>query len=98
MQTRHSLLRNFGILGQARYLIESIGPEMRQYLFASDTEERPFNREERSEVYRKAQNLDSAFSFGSLGNFDATELKIRLTRQGISQPDTFRYVCDGPET
>ncbi len=77
VQTHHSLLRNFGILGQGRYMLESIGPELRQYLFANDTEERPFNREERSEVYRKAQNIDSAFSFGSQGNFDATEIKLR---------------------
>ena len=77
VQTQHSLLRNFGVLGQGRYLIESIGPELRQYLFASDTEERPFNRVERSEVYRKAYNIDSAFSFGSQQNFDATEIKLR---------------------
>ena len=77
VQTNHSLLRNFGVLGQGRYMMESIGPELRQYLFASDTEERPFNREERSEVYRKAQNIDSAFSFGSQSNFDATEIKLR---------------------
>ena len=55
VQTQHSILRNFGIMGQMRYMIESIGPEMRQYLFSSDTEERPFNREERSEIYRKAK-------------------------------------------
>lgn len=77
VQTHHSLLRNFGVLGQGRYMLESIGPELRQYLFASDTEEKPFNREERSEVYRKSQNIDSAFSFGSLGSFDATEIKLR---------------------
>ena len=77
VQTQHTLLRNFGVLGQGRYMIESIGPELRQYLFASDTEERPFNREERSEVYRKALNIDSAFSFGSQLNFDATEIKLR---------------------
>ena len=77
VQKRHTLLRNFGVLAQARYFIESIGPEMRQYLFASDTEERPFNRQERAEVYRKAYNVDSAASFGSQNEFDATELKIR---------------------
>ena len=77
VQRRHALLRNFGVLAQTRYFLESIGPEMRQYLFSSDTEERPFNREERSEVYRMSQNVDSASSFGSQGQFDATEVKIR---------------------
>lgn len=60
VQKEHVILKNFGIIGQARYMIESVGPEMRQYLFANDREERPFSREERSEVYRKAKNIDSA--------------------------------------
>lgn len=76
-QKGHSLLRNFGILGQGRYILESLGPELRQYLYLNDTEERPFNRNERSEVYRKAQNLNSASSFGSQKNFDSTEVKVR---------------------
>ena len=59
VQKNHTILRNFGILGQARYMIESIGPEFRQYLFLNDTEERPFNRVERSEVYRKSKGIDT---------------------------------------
>ena len=77
IQTRHTILRNFGVVGQARYMLESLGPELRQYLFASDTEERPFNREERSEVYRKAKGVDSALSFGTQTEYDTTEIKIR---------------------
>jgi len=77
VQTDHTILRNFGLLGQARYILESIGPEMRQYLFANDLEERPFSREERSEVYRKAKNVDSASSFGSQREFDTSEMKVR---------------------
>ena len=57
VQTEHALLRNFGFLAQGRYIIESIGPELRQYLYASDTEERPFNRSERAEIYRKAKDI-----------------------------------------
>ncbi len=77
VQTEHTILRNFGILGQARYILESLGPELRQYLFSNDTEERPFNRIERSEVYRKSKAVDSAMSFGSALNYDANEIKIR---------------------
>ncbi len=76
-QRGHSLLRNFGILGQGRYILESLGPELRQYLFLNDTEERPFNRNERSEVYRKAQDINSASSFGSQKDFDSSEVKVR---------------------
>ena len=87
VQTQHTLLRNFGILAQTRYLVESVGPEMRQYLFANDTEERPFNRLERAEVYRKAYDIDSASSFGSQKEFDVHELKIRHSMFPIA-PDS----------
>jgi hypothetical protein len=51
IQKQHALLSNFGLLAQIRYMVESIGPEFRQYLFMSDTEEKPFNRIERSEIH-----------------------------------------------
>lgn len=77
IQNQHTILRNFGILGQGRYFLESLGPELRQYLFLDDQEERPFNRLERSEVYRKAKNVDSVASFGTLSEYDASEIKLR---------------------
>ena len=91
VQTEHSLLRNFGLVAQGRYLIESIGPELRQYLFASDTEERPFNRVERAEIYRKAKNIDSASYFGSLKKFDTTEIKIRHSMYPARREDLVPY-------
>lgn len=77
VQTSHTLLANFGFIAQFRYIVESIGPELRQYLFASDTEERPFNRMERAEVYRKAKGIDSSAAFGSLMEFGRNETKLR---------------------
>ncbi|MDB9741312.1 FMN-binding glutamate synthase family protein [Akkermansiaceae bacterium] len=77
VQKEHTILKNFGILGQGRYILESVGPELRQYLFANDREERPFSREERSEVYRKSKGINSASSFGSQMSFDTSEMKLR---------------------
>lgn len=91
VQTQHALLRNFGLLGQARYFLESVGPEMRQYLFASDTEERPFNRQERAEVYRKSKGIDSASSFGSMGEFDGTEIKVRHSMYPVDREEMQPY-------
>lgn len=91
IQKGHTLLRNFGIMGQARYIMESIGPELRQYFFASDTEEKPFNRNERSEVYRKAQGIDSASSFGSQNQFDSGEIKIRHSMYPINKDTIAPY-------
>jgi glutamate synthase domain-containing protein 2 len=59
IQTRHSVLRNYPILGHFRFLFESIRPEIRQYLLESDTEAVPFSREQRAIVYQRAkQELD----------------------------------------
>jgi len=76
IQKEHTVLRNFGIFGQIRYMFESVGPEFRQYFFMSDTQERPFTRDERSEVYRKAKDIDSSLAFGSLKDFGHDEIKI----------------------
>ena len=77
IQKKHTLLRNFGIFAVTRYILESIGPEFRQYLYASDTEEKPFNRTERGDVYKKSKNIEKTAAFGSLLSFDHTEFKLR---------------------
>lgn len=77
VQRTHTLLSNFGFLAQIRYLVESVGPEFRQYLFASDTEERPFSRNERAEVYRKAKGIDSSGAFGTQREFDTGCITLR---------------------
>ena len=87
IQRSSTLLSNFGLLAQVRYLLESVGPEFRQYLYMSDTEERPFNRIERGEIYRKAKNVDSTLSFGSLNNFDRREIKLRHSLYPLNKSD-----------
>jgi hypothetical protein len=47
IQRRHAILRNFPIIGHGRYLVERIGPELRQYIVASNDEERAFSRDQR---------------------------------------------------
>lgn len=64
-QRRHAILRNFPILGHARYLLEEVGPELRQYIFTSNTEERPFNREQRRWIYASSKRENNYFAFGT---------------------------------
>jgi len=64
-QSTHTIRRNYPILGRFRYLFEHLGEFFRQYFFAMDREELPFNRAERSWVYRAAKNLDNTIAFGS---------------------------------
>ncbi len=97
LQKRHTLLRNFGLLGFLRYFLEGLGPEFRQYLYASDTEEKPFNRTERSGVYKKAKNEDMASSFGSLLNFDSQEMKLKHSFFPYTEKITSFSLCFGEE-
>lgn len=64
-QTKHAIRRNFPLIGRFRYFFEHIGEFFRQYFFAMDREELPFNRAQRSWVYRAAKNIDSTVAFGS---------------------------------
>jgi glutamate synthase (ferredoxin) len=45
LQKRHSLLRTFPVIGHGRYLVERFGPELRQYIVASNDEERRVSRD-----------------------------------------------------
>ena len=64
-QTEHAIRRNFPVIGRFRYLFEKLGEYFRQYFFALDREEMPFNRAERSWVYRAAKGIDNTVAFGS---------------------------------
>ncbi|MDE0118822.1 MAG: FMN-binding glutamate synthase family protein, partial [Bdellovibrionales bacterium] len=98
IQKQHALLANFGILALFRYLVESIGPEFRQYLYSSDTEEKPFNRIDRADVYKKAKNTEKSSAFGSLLDFDSKALKLKHSFYpvDINKLQPFR-VCFGEE-
>lgn len=65
VQTRRTVSRNYPILAHFRYFFESIGPEIRQYFIQSDTEERPFSREQRTIIYQRAKNILDKRPFGS---------------------------------
>lgn len=71
-QTAQTIRRNFPVLGRFRYVFEGMGEFFRQYFFAQDREEMPFNRAERSWVYRAAKNIDSTVAFGSTQNLSST--------------------------
>ena len=64
-QTKHAIRRNFPVIGRFRYWFEHLGEFFRQYLFALDREEMPFNRAERAWAYRAAKGVDNTVPFGS---------------------------------
>ena len=64
-QKKHSILRNYPVIGRLRYFFELQGKYFRQYFFANDRDEMPFNRATRAWIYKNAKNKGSLVGFGS---------------------------------
>jgi len=64
-QKKHGVLRNYPVVGHLRYFFEEMGEYFRQYFFAGDRDEMPFNRSTRAWVYRLAKNEGGVIGFGS---------------------------------
>ena len=64
-QKRHTILRTFPVVGHFRYLLESVGPELRQYIVSNNNEERPFSRSQRRWVYASSKRQNNYFAFGT---------------------------------
>ena len=65
LQRKHAIIRNFPIIGHFRYWLETIGPELRQYIVTSNNEERPFNRDQRRWIYASSKKENNYFGFGT---------------------------------
>src|SRR4051812_50229880 len=90
LQREHTLLRNFPVIGHARYLLEEIGPELRQYLVAGNNEERPFTRDQRRRVYPPAKKGNNYFGFctGKQPGHTARHPRINHLTIGPAVPPT----------
>jgi hypothetical protein len=64
-QSRHSVLRNYPVIGHIRFLLEYVRPEIRQYFIESDREAAPFSRQQRSLVYQRAKGAQDKRPFGT---------------------------------
>jgi len=64
-QKEHSILRTYPLIGHFRYLAEDLGVYLRQFFYARDREELPFNRTNRTWIYQAAKNTTMTSGFGS---------------------------------
>jgi glutamate synthase domain-containing protein 2 len=64
-QRRHSILRNYPVLGHLRFLLESAGPELHQYFVESNLSGRPFNRDQRTLIYERSKDIEGLKPFGT---------------------------------
>jgi glutamate synthase domain-containing protein 2 len=71
-QRRHAVLRNFPIIGHFRYLLEGVGPELRQYIVVDNDAEKPFSRDQRRWIYTAAKQQNTYFGFGTDNEVEAS--------------------------
>ncbi|MFC5408752.1 FMN-binding glutamate synthase family protein [Larkinella bovis] len=65
LQKNHTIRHNFPVVGNLRYLLESFGPELRQYIVANNREELPFNRQQRAWIYASSKRENNFQGFGT---------------------------------
>ena len=88
LQSSHAILRNYPVIGHVRWLVEMVRPELRQYLFESDTEAAPFSRAARALVYQRAKNMAGEHPFGTLLDVYADDYEfIAHSTRPIAEPD-----------
>ncbi|MFI2743170.1 FMN-binding glutamate synthase family protein [Zhouia sp. PK063] len=74
-QTKHTILRNYPVLGHLRYLLEGIGPELHQYFVENDTEGTPIDRNHRAYIYERAKLQNETHPFGTELNVEKENYK-----------------------
>jgi glutamate synthase domain-containing protein 2 len=72
-QTKHTIRRNFPVIGHGRYIMESIRPEINQYFVESNRDGVPFDRERRSIIYQRAKKQLDTLPFGTQGDVYAQD-------------------------
>ena len=85
-QKHHAILRNYPVIGHLRFILESFGPELRQYIVTSNDEERPFSRDERRWIYTSSKQRDNTFGFGTDNTVDTTPNYIIIKHAAFPQP------------
>jgi glutamate synthase domain-containing protein 2 len=97
--SQHSLNRVYPVVAYLRYFLESYRVEIQQYFIANDTEERPFNREQRTLVYQRAKNIRDTIAFGTQRNLveeNYLSLWHSLSPKHINE-EAKRVVIGGPQ-
>ncbi len=98
-QTRHAIRRNYPLLGRFRYWLEAIRPEINQYFVESNTEGRPFSRDERSLVYQRAKSTLDTMPFGT--RMDIYKSGYEWLNHSMApkhvDPQSLRVMVGGPD-
>jgi glutamate synthase domain-containing protein 2 len=96
LQRHHAILRNFPIFGHFRYLLEKVGPELRQYIVTSNNDERPFSRDQRRWVYASAKREINTFGFGTDDDLEAVDNLLVVKHSPFPAPPPAAGEPGGP--
>ena len=98
-QVKHSIRRNFPVIGHLRYFFEFIRPEIYQYFVENDTDGVPFDRDERSLVYQRAKDVRDTIPFGTKENVYKTGYEwINHSIAPVHNvPEDMRLMIGGPD-
>jgi glutamate synthase domain-containing protein 2 len=99
IQRRHSILRNYPILGHARFLLEKIRPELQQYFIERNTDGRPYDRDTRSSIYQRAKGVKDEKAYGTERDTNEVgyEWLMHSTAPLDPAPDPPRVRVGGPD-
>ena len=99
VQTRHSILRNYPVLGHARFLLESIRPELQQYFIERNYDGRPYDRDTRTSIYSRAKGENEEQPFGTERDVNEAgyEYLVHSTRPVDPLPEPPRVRIGGPD-
>jgi len=86
-QKKHAILRNFPIIGHFRYWLETVGPELRQYIVTNNDEEKPFSRDQRRWIYASAKKENNYFGFGTDNDIEATPHYLIIKHDSLAPLD-----------
>ena len=86
LQREHAILRNFPLVGHLRFLLESLGPELRQYIVTSNDEERPFSRDQRRWVYASSKRQINTFGFGTDNEMEQIDSLVVFKHSPFPEP------------
>jgi glutamate synthase domain-containing protein 2 len=98
-QPKHSLLRNYPIMGRMRFILEALGPPIHQYFIESNQDGAPFNRDWRTLMYQRAKGIEAKKPFGTEMDVYKTNyewLNHSLTPRPISEEEP-RVTIGGPQ-
>ncbi|MEU6559570.1 FMN-binding glutamate synthase family protein [Nocardia nova] len=99
LQRRHSVLRNYPVLGHLRYLLESIRPELQQYFIERNVDGRPFDRDVRTMIYERSKGIHGEMSFGTERDIEDVGYEFLVhSVAALDEPEDLpRVLIGGPD-